>query len=462
MFVLQVQMVIGTAQNLDVSEESWDKAVEIVESIPELDAEKKHVDKTNGKKSLRLTNGSRWKIAAASRRGGRGLSGDDVNLDELREHQNWQAWAAVTKTTMARPNAQVFAFSNAGDEQSVVLNDLQAKGRAVAEQLVDLLARLVVAEAESIARDAANAGIDTSLGLFEWSAPDDVKCTCRRPAGSHAADCRLRDRRVRAQANPALGYGLVTEEALDSALATDPEEVYRTECLCQRVPSLAKTEWDVFPESDWLAAHDPLSEIAGGLAVGVEASYDLSHLAIGVAGRRADTLRHLEPVAYFAADTGKLIGRLKKLRDEQHPVAFVVDPSGPASYLIEPIERELEVEVVKPPGREVAAACGSVFVGVTSRDALARDVRLRVPDGPVGEALSAAARDCVWRNRGDAKVFDRRTAADAADCSPLMAVTMADYGFANAPRRSVPAAAFVGGQPVKARPSGPRVISFGG
>jgi hypothetical protein len=130
MFVLQVPLVIGTAQNLDISEESWDKAVEIVESVPELAAEIAHVDKTNGKKALKLTSGSRWKIAAASRKGGRGLSGDDVNLDELREHHTWDSWAAVTKTTMARPKAQIWAFSNAGDDRSVVLNDLQEKGRA--------------------------------------------------------------------------------------------------------------------------------------------------------------------------------------------------------------------------------------------------------------------------------------------------------------------------------------------
>jgi hypothetical protein len=74
MFVLRVPLVIGTAQNLDVSEESWDKAVEIVESIPELFAEVRDggVVRVNGKKALKLIHGSRWKVAAASRKGGRG------------------------------------------------------------------------------------------------------------------------------------------------------------------------------------------------------------------------------------------------------------------------------------------------------------------------------------------------------------------------------------------------------
>jgi phage terminase large subunit-like protein len=127
MFVEGAPLVIGTAQNLDVAEEQWAGAVELVESIPELAdmIAPGGVVKVNGKKALRLTTGERYKVAAASRRGGRGLSGDLVLLDELREHQNWEAWGAVTKTTMARALAQVWAASNAGDIASVVLRHLR-------------------------------------------------------------------------------------------------------------------------------------------------------------------------------------------------------------------------------------------------------------------------------------------------------------------------------------------------
>lgn len=95
-------LVIGTAQNLDIAEELWTAAYEPAQSIPELEELIDHVDKTNGKKALRLTSDERYKVAAASRRGGRGLSGDLVLMGELREHQSWDAWGAVTKTTMAR------------------------------------------------------------------------------------------------------------------------------------------------------------------------------------------------------------------------------------------------------------------------------------------------------------------------------------------------------------------------
>jgi hypothetical protein len=71
-----------------------------------------------------------------------------VLLDELREHHNWDAWSAVTKTTLARPAPQVLGFSNAGDRQSIVLSNLRDK-------------------ALSTVMDRTS-----TLGIFEWSAPD--------------------------------------------------------------------------------------------------------------------------------------------------------------------------------------------------------------------------------------------------------------------------------------------------
>jgi hypothetical protein len=57
----------------------------------------------------------------------------------------------------------------------------------------------------------------------------------------------------------------------------------------------------------------------------------------------------------------------------------------------------------------------------------ARDIRVRPHP-----ALDSAARGAIWRDRGDAKVFDRRN-DDAPDVAPLMAVTLADLAFRTAP-----------------------------
>jgi len=97
MYVLGRPLVIGTAQNLDTAEEVWQAAVDIAQGVDELAEEIEHVSKVNGKKFLELKTGERYKVAAASRRGGRGLSGDLVLLDELHEHQTWDAWSAVSE-----------------------------------------------------------------------------------------------------------------------------------------------------------------------------------------------------------------------------------------------------------------------------------------------------------------------------------------------------------------------------
>lgn len=361
LFVLAVPLVIGTAQTLDIAEESWDKAVEIIEGTPELAEELATVNKVNGKKFLKLTSGARWKIAAASRRA-RGLSGDDINLDELREHQTWKAWGAITKTTMARSNAQIFGFSNAGDDASIVLNDLQAKGRSAA---------------------ANPAGADPSLGLFEWSAPDQTKCTCRRLEGQpHKPDCQLLDRRLWAMANPSLGHpGGVSEAALVSAASTDPDEIFLTECLCVRVPDLAGRAID---PAAWKELGDPESRRDGDVALAVDIAPERDWAAIGVYGHRADDVGHVQLV-YYGPVQG-LVGKLVEFRDALDPVAVGMARGTYASLkedlkgvgIIRPEDRPAvkvrdEGEEAHPPqrgdlavlnGTDMSAACGQIIDAV--------------------------------------------------------------------------------------------------
>jgi len=130
MYVYGFELVIGTAQDLDVAEEIWQGAVDYVEESPDLLEQWQRTVKVNGQKSLELKTGQRYKVKAANRRAGRGLSGDLILLDELREHQSWDSWAAVTKTTMARAEAQVWALSNAGDASSIVLRYLRKMAHA--------------------------------------------------------------------------------------------------------------------------------------------------------------------------------------------------------------------------------------------------------------------------------------------------------------------------------------------
>jgi hypothetical protein len=393
MFVLGVPLVLGTAQNLDVSEESWDKAVEIVESIPELAAELPRdggIVRVNGKKTLKLASGSRWKVAAASRKGGRGLSGDDVNLDELREHHTWDSWAAVTKTTMARRNAQIWAFSNAGDDRSIVLNDLRDKALEALE----------------------HPELDPSLGILEYSAPDD---------------CPIDDPQMWALANPSLGYPPgVGLGALRSALETDPEPIFRTECLCQRVPDLVPSK---IPLTAWVKCTDPKSTIDGPIVLSWEVSWDRAWGSIAVAGPRSDGVPHLELIDYRPG-TDWMPGRIGELAKRHSPLAVVFNPTGPGAVLANEITERLPVglELIAMTARDQANACGRLY------DAVMTQAMRHLGDDRLLQALRTSA----TRPLVDAWAWDLRRAP--GEMSGLAAGTNALDGLARFGKPKPPSA----------------------
>ena len=251
LYVDRAGLVIGTAQNLNMAEETWDGAVSMAEGTPDLAAELDHVSRVNGDKFMRLTTGEQYRVTTATRPGGRGLSSDPVLLDELREHTDWQAWSAVTKTTMARPAPQVLGFSNAGDARSAVLASLREK-------------------ALSSAADRT-----TTLGIFEWSA---------RP------DRDLDDREGWAEGNPSLGY-LTPEQAILSALETDPQEVFRTEVLCQWVTTVDAA----ISPAVWSALADADAERGTGAVFALDVAPDHSTASLAVAWRRPDGAAHVMP-----------------------------------------------------------------------------------------------------------------------------------------------------------------------
>lgn len=400
MYVLGAQ-VLGTAQDLDISEESWDNAVEICEGIPELAVEIKDVVRVNGKKSLKLANGARWKVKAANRKGGRGLPEDDVNLDELREHKSWHPWGAVTKTTMARKNAQIWAFTNAGDDDSIVLNNIQGK------------ARLTVTNPQS----------NIQMGLFEWSVPDDVRCTCKRvEPDPHVSTCQLADPNLWVMANPSFGYTITFEAMLD-ALNTDPDEIFLTECLCQRVLNLGG---GVLDSVLWKACADPKSLADGRVGIGVDASPKLKSACISLTGIRADGKRHWQVLRHDAGSAWT-IPHLKQLRDvdklEFGPIA--IDPSSPAGALIQDI-RDAGFEVLEVPGQKLVQAWGAFSKAVDELDGRHMDQ----------DTLNQAITDARNAPSGDVEKFSRKKSS--GDITPLVSVTLSDHALRMSPAASTP------------------------
>lgn len=236
MFQDGARMVLETHASNEHARAAWEEAVAIAEAIPEMADDIAKVQEGKNSELLLLDGGQRFKIATANRRGGRGFRGDLVIFDELREHQDWRAWSATSKTTMARKRAQVWGVSNAGDMSSVVLRHL----RSVA------IGNITGKKLDGIPDEIADQIDLDSIGLFEWSAGTVDGAEEGQPVS-------IWDREGWARANPSLGYTELDERAIAAAAASDPEWEFRTEVLCQFVNMIGAGP---FPNGSWAALLD--------------------------------------------------------------------------------------------------------------------------------------------------------------------------------------------------------------
>jgi hypothetical protein len=129
----------------------------------------------------------------APNRGTRGLSADYVIIDEVREQRDMQLQGRINPTITASGNPQVLYLSNAGSEESLVLNDLRRR------------------------RDS-----DPTLCYLEWSS---------------APGRSLDDHDGWAEANPALGH-TIQPWLLESFRASETTATFETERLCRWVLSM--------------------------------------------------------------------------------------------------------------------------------------------------------------------------------------------------------------------------------
>ena len=312
--------VLGAAQTIDIAREGWAAAVDTAEEHLPWQLNRYSIRRANGQESLTLRNGSRYRIVAANRRSARGLSVGMLLWDEIREQRDFEGWAALGKTTSAQAEGLVVAISNAGDDTSVVLNQL---------------------------RESAVAATDEHTGIFEWSAPDD---------------CPLDDWEAIAQGSPALGYTL-SYDAVMTSLATDPPGVFRTEVMCQHVESL---DSPVSPPS-WQACADP----AGSHVL--EAQHKWFCLDVAPDGQHAtlaaatigDDGRVRCGVVSAWTDASQLRYDLPGLLAEYKPHLLGWFPNGPAAALMADLVALRRRVEFKP--NEVPAVCQGFAEQVHSR-----------------------------------------------------------------------------------------------
>ncbi|MGH3190014.1 MAG: hypothetical protein ACRDOL_22665 [Streptosporangiaceae bacterium] len=342
--------IVGAAQDLSLARKQWLMCQETIHNCPDLETEWVDVRNVNGDEMFWAGTGC-YAIKATNDKAGRGGSNDEVNIDELRAQHDWRAWGSLSKTTMARRNGQTWAMSNAGDDGSVVLNQLQAIGEA---------------------------GTDPSLCLIEYSAPDG---------------CELDGEEAWAQANPGLGY-TVSEAAIRSALATDPPNVFRTEVLCQKVDQLEGAV-DLARWNSCADAAGTLEAHRKRIAACFDAAPDGKHATLAVAAVLPDGRVRVEIAAAWK-NTDAARAELGPLLDRIKPVVTGWYPSGPAAAFA-PILRARRGSA-ELTGGKAAEAC----MGLAD---LTRALRVVHPADPL---LDAHIRGASKLNSGDGWRFTRR------------------------------------------------------
>ena len=390
--VLCVDSIFGTSLSLDKAEEVWEAVINDQEGIPELSAEIDRVSRTNGNKRLILTGLRQYKVGAPTRRAGRGDSNDLVMLDEIREQRDWETWSAAVASTNAKPNGLVVCFSNAGDPDSIVLRQIREEAIGCIE-----------------GKDAADFGGDvdaSTLGLFEWSAPDGA-----------ATD----DLEALAQANPALGYGHLTERALASNRQTFPEAKFRSECMCQQVETILPHP---FPDGSWDAGVDPSSQIApeSEIIYGIDLSQDRRWTTIGACGLREDGNYHIEVVARRVGTEWAIDWFRARARRQPMKLAFQ-SRGAPVSGLAEQICTLDGVERVAVEGKNLTAGWGRFWDGIAASTPGENRGGVKIYHLPQ-PVLDAPGKTCQVRNLGGgAEVPDRTKSPD--DPAPLIACYVA-------------------------------------
>ena len=205
LYLWKEPLQLGSAHVLTTSLETFRHIVSIIEGNHDLSREVKKIRWAHGSEEIELLSGARYVVKAANAAARGFAKPETVYMDETRQLKDTEAWSAMRYTQLAAVNPQLWTFSNAGDQHSLILNQLRDRGMASA------------------------AGGDDDIAYFEWSAPSD----------------KIDDERNWIAANPALSYTIHEDNI--RAVLNDPPDVVQTEVLCRWV----NTIMGAIPAKEW-------------------------------------------------------------------------------------------------------------------------------------------------------------------------------------------------------------------
>ena len=191
LFLWNEPLQISSAHRLSTALELFRQLVKIIETNDKLKAQVKVIRWAHGSEEIVTKSGNRYMIRA-SNNASRGISRPEVvYMDELSEMKDLDGFASLRYTMMASVNPQVWTFSTAGDQESVVLNQLRERGLAAA------------------------VGNSDTITYLEWSGyTDDIT-----------------DENNWIASNPALGHTIHEDNI--RAVLNDPPHVVQQEVLCR-------------------------------------------------------------------------------------------------------------------------------------------------------------------------------------------------------------------------------------
>ena len=398
--------IVGTAQNLDIAREPWSSVKLWCDPEPDTDAAREaaipvlqgataKVSDTNGKEFIQAQSLAHYEIRAA--KNARGKPAARVLMDELREQQAWVAWNAVSQTTKSFWSGQLWGISNAGSAASVVL-------KAQREAALELIAEWdrLVESGVLAAEEYANGIRDTSVGLFEWSAPDG---------------CAVDDVEGILQANPSVGFGGITVADCISDSRSMPDADYRTEVLCQWVTAQVDSYVDV---KEWQAQEvGPLDiQVPRGARTvwGVDVSFDRRWVWIAAAVELDDG-RRLVQVRNRVKSMFEAVNLLSDLAAESGHYEVALQSRGcPSMELIEPL-RDKGLTVHEIDGGHIGLATGRF------RDRVRQGSLVHPPQPLVDLAVEGGLTKIIAEN----EAWDRKRSL--VDISGVVAETVALYGL---------------------------------
>lgn len=324
------QMLLYTAQTRNDARQKWeDEHTPVLQASPFWPLVKPR--KRTGAEAFLWANGSIDGLPAPTKKTGHGKTLDLGFIDEAFAQVDDRLEQAFEPAMVTRPQPQLWVVSTAGTAESVYLRNKVKAGRRQVES-----------------------GEPSRTAFFEWSAPNNADPM--DPATWWAC-------------MPALGY-TISEATIQATLQKSIDEhgveglqLFRRAYLNQWVDEFASI--GKVPAAAWARLADGDSQIEGRPVFAIEASQDRATVSIVAAGRRADGLAHVELIDDRpGAGLGWVVERAVELR-RNDPVAWIVDPTGPAGPLIADLEA-CGVELTEVTGRGYVQACGEFYDAVIS------------------------------------------------------------------------------------------------